>query len=260
MRDAVEEQHETLSEAFVGWIETHDVEQIRRVLEAGLDPRATIRGRSTIEWMIEMYTRSPRFPACVQLLLDAGAECNDPGLQAVLLDDAEAVARLIESDDGQLDRRLSLVTTYALLSDATLLHVAAEFGNANAARTLIEAGAHVEAEAAVDEHGIGGQTPLFHTVNTNFNHCAPVMRLLLDAGARTDVRLRGLRWGKGFPWETTLYDVTPISYAQAGLFPQFHRKAKDIYDNIEAMLEASNRPVPPRVNVPNAYVMGKTTP
>ena len=248
-----------LGEAFVGAVETHDVEGLRRLLESGLDPTVEIRGRSTIEWMIEMYTRSSRFSSCLELVLDAGAELDDAGLRAVLLDDAAGVARVIDADPSQLDRKLSLVTTFALLNQASLLHVAAEFGNTNAVAALIAAGADIEAQAAIDEFGVGGQTPLFQTVNTAFNHCAPAMELLLDAGARVDVRLAGLRWGKDFPWETTLYDVTPLSYAQAGLLPQFHRAPVDIQDNVERLLAAAGRPVPPRVNIPNAYVMGKTT-
>jgi hypothetical protein len=35
-----------------------------------------------------------------------------------------------------------------------------------AARALIEAGADVNATAAIDDHGLYGHTPLFHTVNS----------------------------------------------------------------------------------------------
>ena len=247
-------------ESFVGWTETHDVGEIRKLLDEGLDPNAPIRGRTPIEWMIEMYVRSPRFPACVRVLVDAGAEVDDDALNAVLRDDGDAVRAALAGDRGALDRRCTLVTTYALLAEGTLLHVAAEFGNPNAARALIDAGADLEARAVVDEHGLGGQTPLFHTVCSNLDHCTETMHVLLEAGARVDVRLAGLRWGVDFPWETTLYDVTPISFAQCGLLPQFHRDPKDIYDNIEALLASKGRPVPPRANVPNAYLGGKVVP
>jgi hypothetical protein len=247
-------------EAFVGWTETHDVGEIQGLLAAGLDPNAPIRGRTPIEWMIEMYMRSPRFPECMRALVGAGAEIRDPALRAVLLDDAGTVTSVLEHDPGALGRRYSLVTTYALLSEASLLHVAAEFGVPNATRALIEAGADLEAPAAIDEYGLGGQTPIFHTVNSNLDHCARTMHVLLGAGARTDVHLEGLRWGVGFPWETTLYDLTPIGFAQCGLLPQFQRDAEQIYDNIEALLAAEGRPVPPRTNVPNAYLNGKTAP
>jgi hypothetical protein len=55
-------------------------------------------------------------------------------------------------------------------------------------------------------------------------------------------------------WETTLFDVTPVSYAQFGLLPQVHRDEREIYDNVRCLLEASKRPVPPLSNVPNKYL------
>jgi len=58
-------------------------------------------------------------------------------------------------------------------------------------------GADVNAAAALDDCGLNGHTPLFHTVNSNGNRSAPVLDLLLDAGARPDARLHGITWGKG---------------------------------------------------------------
>jgi len=147
-----------------------------------------------------------------------------------------------------------MVSAFTPLIGASLLHVAAEFGNLKAARVLIEMGADVNARAAVDLHGLNGHTPLFHTVNSNANRSAPLLRLLLDAGARVDVPLPGIIWGKDMEWETTFFDVTPVSYAQLGLLPQVHREERDIYDNIRLLLEAAGRTVPPLENVPNRYL------
>jgi hypothetical protein len=80
------------------------------------------------------------------------------------------------------------------------------------------------------------------------------MTMLLRAGARADIAVRGITWGQGFEWETTLFDVTPVSYAQCGLLPQMHRKDVDIYANIKLLLAAAGREVPPLVNVPNRYL------
>lgn len=66
--------------------------------------------------------------------------------------------------------------------------------------------------------------------------------------------MKGLNWGKGFPWETTFFDITPISFAQLGLLPQVHRQEADIYENIRYLLEAAGRLVPPLKNVPNRYL------
>ncbi len=83
------------------------------------------------------------------------------------------------------------------------------------------------------------------------------MEMLLKAGAKSDVRLKGIVWGKGFEWETACFDVTPVSYAQLGLLPQMHRTDFHIYANIKRLLNASNRAVPPLGNVPNRYLKPK---
>jgi ankyrin repeat protein len=150
-----------------------------------------------------------------------------------------------------------MVSSFTPLGWASLLHVAAEYGNLNAAHALIEAGADVNAPAAVDEYGLNGHTPLFHTVNSNANRSEPIMRLLLAAGADPGVRLAGITWGMGFEWETTFFDVTPVSYAQIGLMPQVHRRERDIYHNVRLLLEAAGRPIPPLANVPNRYLQPK---
>jgi len=238
--------------------EVHSVDQIRAALDAGLDPGAVIRGKSLVNWLTEMYSRGDDFPRCLRLLLDRGAALDDPVVAPVLLDDAGAVADAIRADASLLHHRTTMVSAFTPLVGASLLHVAAEYGNANAARVLIEMGADVNAPASFDAYGLNGHTPLFHTVNSISNRSARVMKMLLDAGARCDIFLRGITWGKGFEWDTTIFDVTPISYAQAGLLPQVHRGERDIYGNIRILLEAAQRPVPPLDNIPNRYLYPQT--
>ena len=237
--------------------ELHSVDRIRSVLDAGLDPNLPIKARTPATWLTEMYSRSDEFPKCLRLLLDRGAVLEDPVVAPVLLNDATALAAAIRANPSLLAHRTSMDSAFTPLHGATLLHVAAEYGNLDVARVLIEMGADVNARAAVDECGLNGHTPLFHTVNSISNYCAPILRLLLDAGAKTDVVLAGITWGKGFEWETTLFDVTPVSYAQFGLLPQVHRNDRDIYSNIKLLLEAAGRTVPPLDNVPNKYLGAK---
>jgi ankyrin repeat protein len=115
--------------------------------------------------------------------------------------------------------KTTLISSFTSLVGVTLLHVAAEYGNYNAARALVELGADVDATADLDAYGMNGHTPLFHTVNSIFNYSEPIMQLLLNAGASAETRVEGVWWGKGFEWETAFLDVTPISYAQMGLMP-----------------------------------------
>ena len=234
--------------------ELHSVEQIQSVLDAGLDVRQPIRGKAPVNWLTEMYSRGENFPNCLQLLLARGAVLDDRLLAPVLLNDADALARTVRTNPQLLTHRTSMVSAFTPLIGATLLHVAAEFGNADVARVLVEMGADVNATASVDEYGLNGHTAIFHTVNSISNVGAPILKLLLQAGAKADVALRGITWGKGFEWETTLFDVTPVSYAQFGLLPQVHRRDRDIYDNITLLLEAAGRRVPPLENVPNKYL------
>ncbi len=244
----------TLESVFLGATETHSPAEIRKALAAGLDPRKPIGGRTPVQWMLEMYYRSDLFPECLRILLDAGGTLEDPVLAPVLLNDVEGLRRALAADAALILHRTNLVSTFTPLIGATLLHVAAEYGNLAVARELITAGADVNARADVDAFGLNGHTPLFHTVNSNANRSEPLMRLLLESGARADIALQGITWGQGFEWETTVFDVTPISYAQLGLLPQFQRTEKDIDHNIRLLLKAGVRPVPPLPNIPNRYL------
>lgn len=243
-----------LHERLLGAFETHDAGAIRAILEAGFDARARIDGKPAVTHLLEMYWRSDGFPACLKLMLDSGAQLDDPRLAPVLLNDADALAAAVALEPALLQHRTQMRCSFTPLDGASLLHVAAEYGHFAVAERLLALGADPNAVADVDADGLNGQTPLFHTVNSNANRSAPLMRLLLAAGARADVRLQGITWGRGFDWETACYDVTPLSYAQLGLLPQMHRAEADVYANVAALLAAQQRPAPRLGNVPNRYV------
>ncbi len=236
--------------------ESHSPEEIRAALDRGADPVAPIKGKPPIDWLIEYYPRSARFAACLRVMLDACAVIPDPLLQAILLDDAPALRGLLAAEPGRLHQRFHMECTFTPLRGVSALHVAAEYNSVECARALIEAGLDVNVRAGIDEHGFGGHTPLFHTLNNRRNYCRPTMELLVESGASLDIRLKGLTWGAGFDWETLILDVTPLSYAQCGLYHAFQRYDTDVYAVLSYLYEKRYGSKLSFGNVPNRYLDG----
>ena len=168
-----------LLEAF----EEHSPQGIREALAAGASQANPIKGRRPIDCLIEAYLRSPHFPECLQVMLDAGASLGDPLLQALLLDDDTPLQA------GDLQRKLNPLCAFTSCRGVSALHICAEFNSIKCARALLDAGADVNARADLDASRLGGQTPIFHAVNSIFNYCRPVMELLVERGAEQDIGL-----------------------------------------------------------------------
>jgi ankyrin repeat protein len=244
-----------LTEAdLLGAFEVHSPREIESILAAGVSPLKLIQGKRPVDCLIEGYLRSARFADCMRVMLTAGADVGDPLLQALLLDDALALNTQIAGSPSVLARRLSPLTAFTCCRNVTALHICAEFNSIRCGELLIEAGADVNARSLVDPDGLGGQTPIFHAVNSIFNYCRPMMELLVSAGASLDVNVPMLLWGETMQWETIVFDVTPVSYAQCGLFRQFHRDEREVYDNLAFLVRARTGSAPPKRNVPNRYL------
>jgi ankyrin repeat protein len=244
----------TSNNELLGALETHDPAAIRHALAAGCSPTVLIDGKSPLIMLTEMYTRTSRFADCLRVLLDAGASFNDSLLESLLVDDEAQLRGILKSSPSELTRSFHLNCAYTPLAGASPLHICAEYNSIHCARALLDAGHPVDATAAIDANGFGGHTPLFHTVNSNRNYCRPMMALLVDARASLDIHLKGIVWGSSFEWETTILDVTPLSYAQCGLYFQFHRREDHIYSNLAYLYQRKyGQPLPLR-NVPNKYL------
>jgi hypothetical protein len=240
-----------LFEAF----EVHSPELIEKALADGASPVDPIKGRKPIDHLIEAYLRSSRFADCLKVMLNAGAVIDDPLLEAVLLDDASGLRRLLMESPERLHQKLDFLGAFTSCRGVTALHVCSEFNSVHCARVLIENGADVNAVADHDSQGTGGHTPIFHAVNSILNYCRPAMELLVQAGADLGLEVKSLLWGESMSWETVLYDVTPVSYAQCGLYRQFHRREADVYSNLQYLYRSRYGTEPVLRNVPNRYLV-----
>ena len=205
---------------------------LKWLLDHGANPncgRQGAEGRDTaLDYVIGTYSRSAQLGECIDLLLDAGCTTrrNIPAVLDLLRGRLDLLAEHLDSDPDSLTRRFPELdfgsTAYRRLTlrGGTLLHVAAEYGNAAAAGLLLDRGAGVNAPAQIDEAGIGGHTPIFHAVSQFSDWGLPVVELLVRSGADLGVRAK-LPGHYERPDE--FVECTPLGYAR--LFPGSENEA-----------------------------------
>jgi|GEM_PF-167702 len=238
----------------IGQIELHDVTGIRNCFSNGLDPNSDFNGKPLIYELLSEYARSPRFKECVKAFVDYGLQMEDQVLLSVLMDDAKALERHLAKNPEAISNTHTIRSAYTPLQEATLLHICAEFNHVSCAEILVRYGIDVNAKAGFDEHGFGGQTPIFHTVNQNSNQSVEMMNFLLSKSADLKITIGGLIWGNGYDWETLIPAVNPISYAMMGLLPQMHRNELTISQVVSTLLKHGYDIDYIPVNVPCNYL------
>ena len=206
--------------------ETVEPAPIKWLLEHGANPNCDKPGRkypgTALDYVIGTYGRSSQLGACMEILLKAGGVTKHdvPPVLDLLRGRLDLLAERLDADPALLNRQfpeLEFGATGArrlTLRAATLLHVAAEYGNVEAAKLLLDCGADVNARATVDESGVGGQTPIFHAVTQYGDWGLPVAQLLMERGADLSVRAK-LPGHYERPGEVV--ECTPLGYAM--LFP-----------------------------------------
>ncbi len=235
-------------------IELHSVEGIRDCFRKGVDPNQTFRNDPLIYELTSEYTRSPNFKECVRAFVDQGLRMEDKALMFVLLDDAASLETEIDKVPSLVHKKYSLRCAYTQMIDVNLLHICAEFNHVACAEILIKNGVGANVKAGVDEHGFGGQTPIFHTVNQNGHQSKEMLYFLLANEADLKITVPGLIWGKGYEWETFIPSVNPISYCMMGLLPQMHRNEKVITETVSLLLYHAYGIEYEAKNIPNAYL------
>jgi ankyrin repeat protein len=202
--------------------ETVQPEAIKWLLQHGANPNSSREGRkypgTALDYVIGTYGRSARLGECMDILVEAGGvtKFDVPPVLDLLRGRIDLLKKHLDADRTLVYRQfleLDFGTTGARLlklRGATLLHVAAEYGNLEAAELLLERGADVNARAVVDEDGVGGQTPIFHAVTQFFDGGLPMTRFLVERGADLSVRVK-LPGHYERPGEVV--KCTPLGYA-----------------------------------------------
>jgi hypothetical protein len=238
----------------IGDIETHDVEGIKECFVHGVHPNDYYNNEPLIYELTSEYGRTLAFKDCVKAFVDHGLVFADQALLLVLLDDAPALDTHLSDKPSVINKKYSLRCAYTPLFEASLLHICAEFNHLACAEILVKHGADINAKAGMDENGFGGQTPIFHTVNQNANNSVDMFNYLLSQPVDLKITVTGLVWGKGYPWETFIPAVNPISYAMMGLLPQMHRKESIIAAVVSRLLKVAYGIDYRSPNVPNKYL------
>jgi ankyrin repeat protein len=199
--------------------EAIDPEALKWLLNHGANPNCRARGGTALDYLIGSYGRSPeRLSTCIDLLLDAGGTTryDAPGVLEVLRHRHDRLSEQLDADTGLTHRRfpeLDCGSTGArrlLLQGATLLHVAAEFGNVEAAKLLLDRGADVNARATEDAAGVGGQTAIFHAATQFCDEGLPLAQLLVERGADLAVRVK---LPGHYEQPDEVIECTPLGYA-----------------------------------------------
>jgi ankyrin repeat protein len=202
--------------------ETVEPAPIRWLLQHGANPNCARDGRkypgTALDYVIGTYGRSPQLGECMDILVEAGSvtKYSVPPVLDLLRGRIDLLTKHLDADRTLVHRRfpeLDFGSTGARLlklQGATLLHVAAEYGKLEATKLLLEGGADVNARAALDESGVGGQTPIFHAVTQFFDGGLAMTQFLVERGADLSVRVK-LPGHYERPGEVV--ECTPLGYA-----------------------------------------------
>ena len=191
--------------------ETQAPKMLKWLLDHGADPNLRMTETKCREnaWesLIEGYWRSPQFHECVEVMIAVGAKYEDGPAIDLYRGRFADFGRRLERDPSIARTRYDLKGSNLSLHQTTLLHLCADWNFLEAAKALVAHGADMDAPAPIDAVGIGGHTPIFHTVNSIRLWSFPMLEWLLEQGADLSVRVT-VRWV-----DKVYRDVTPLSYA-----------------------------------------------
>lgn len=230
------------------------VEIVKLLLKHGADPNAMYRDDYGTALTAACETLAPGTADVVRVLLDAGADvvqadalfmaCSTwarnagekhkivkllmgtgetadqhPAVLAIHAGDAKLLTACLAKDPGLIGKRFTEVSYLSWplhLGAPTLLHIAADFGEASLCELLLIAGTDPNVRAGPGAGGCGYQTPVFHCVAGR--HASGLEALKLFIGRRADL---GVTAKVSFPDEAkgicngagTVADLKPLGLA-----------------------------------------------
>lgn len=131
---------------------------------------------------------------CIEILLREGASIPPevtPVMMAIHRGDARQLAEFLDRDRGLVRQRFdSMPYGNIALAGASLLHMAVEFGEMACVDALFDRWADINIRASIIE-GVGGQTPIFHAINSFQGWLRPFLKHLIHrAGEHIDMGVR----------------------------------------------------------------------
>jgi ankyrin repeat protein len=221
-----------LDSALFGPCENHNLEELEFLLPFGIDPNHAYNDGwdcDVLYGMLQTYTRSApeHLHACVNILIEAGARFTDGPVMDIHRGQLDRLEERLRQNPDLVHERFVLdYGDHLTLRGVTLLHVAAEYCEIECIDLLLRYGADLNAPAAIGANGVGGQTPLFHTIGSNqgsgfetFEHLLAknpelTMRARIQADAADSGKVMdGVHKGKDHFFEKVV-ELTPLGYAE----------------------------------------------
>ena len=159
--------------------------------------------------------RNDRKHRIIDLLLSHGAVVPaevTPAVLAIHRGDAKTLADLLDKEPAMLRQRFATMPYGNInLAGATLLHCAVEFGEIECLDVLFERYADINMKADIID-GIGGQTPIFHAINTNGDGNFFTLEYLIKRVGRWIDMSVNVTWRSYGKVQST--PLTPLEYAE----------------------------------------------
>ncbi len=213
-----------------GTAECLQPDSLQYLIDAGADvtfpPIQTKYGMSSVYSHTGTYVRgrNERKHRFIDILLANKAFIPPevtPPILAIHRGDARGLASLLDADPGLISRRFpDMPYGNMRLRGATLLHCAVEFGEIECTEELLKRAADINAKADVID-GLGGQTPIFHAINTNCDNNFSMLEYLAKRVAPwVDMSVRATWSNYGEPQPKPM---TPLEYAESAATEESRR-------------------------------------